>query len=33
LKQADKGNIELSNKAQQALEKAIDKAKKDKKKK
>jgi hypothetical protein len=32
LKQAEKGNIELSNKAQQALEKAIDKAKKDKKK-
>lgn len=33
LKQAEKGNIELSNKAQKALEQAIDKAKKDKKKK
>jgi len=33
LKQAEKGNIELSNKAQKALEKAIDRAKKDKKKK
>ena len=32
LKQAEKGNIELSNKAQKALEQAIDKAKKDKKK-
>jgi hypothetical protein len=31
LKQAEKGNIELSNKAQKALEQAIDKAKKDNK--
>jgi len=33
LKQAEKGNIELSNKAQKALEQAINRAKKDKKKK